>query len=223
MINQIISCLDAATWADAAATSVIDIVLQVCQMNGSCSVMLTGGRSAERLYQAWARRPEFSQMRNVRFYFGDERCVPPEDLESNYGMVMRSLFRFGVPPTCSVIRINAEQPDREAAAAAYEAQLPDNLDILLLSVGEDGHVASIFPHSPVITETTRKVVFVRCPRAPSKRISISPLVIRAAQRCIVMALGSQKRAVYEELLRDPTDIKTLPARLALDRTWIFGE
>jgi len=158
MIDPQIYHLAPTSWPSAAATQIMAAVAQTCQARGTCSVMLTGGRSAAQLYEAWAGLPEFCQLHNVHFYFGDERCVPPDHPESNFGLAMRTLFKHGVPPACKVIRMAAEQADREAAAAAYEAQLPDKLDVLLLSVGEDGHIASLFPHSAALLETRRGVV-----------------------------------------------------------------
>ena len=112
-----------------------------------CSVMLTGGRSAARLYKAWRDLPAFQQMIGVSFYFGDERCVPPDHAESNYGMAMQILFPNGVPTGCAVFRMEADATDQEAAALRYADLLPDLIDVLLLGVGEDGHIASSFPNN----------------------------------------------------------------------------
>ena len=71
--------------------------------------MLTGGGSAARLYKAWRDLPAFQQMTGVSFYFGDERCVPPDNSESNYGMAMQTLFSHGVPIECSVFRMGSRR------------------------------------------------------------------------------------------------------------------
>ena len=77
--------------------------------------------------------------------FGDERCVPPDHDESNYGMAMQTLFSHGVPIECSVFRMEADAIDIEAAEQRYADLLPDSIDVILLGVGEDGHIASLFP------------------------------------------------------------------------------
>jgi len=64
------------------------------------AIMLTGGRSASQLYTEWQKLQNFKQLNNTTFYFGDERCVPPAHPESNYGMVMQTLFKDGLPPLC---------------------------------------------------------------------------------------------------------------------------
>lgn len=223
MNKPLVIHFDSATWARSAAELVVGAIERTNQARGSSTVMLTGGRSAAHLYEAWAALPEFDQMRDVNFYFGDERCVPPNHPESNYGLAMRTLFQRGVPPTCEVIRMAAEQSDRAAAAAAYEVQLPDRLDVLLLSMGEDGHIASLFPYSAALLETHRRVVPVTGPKPPGHRVTITPPLIQDVRDVFVLALGKQKRAVYEEALSNPTDIDAIPARLVLNRIWIFGD
>ena len=102
MTKPQVTVVDSVTWAATAATLIMAAVAQTCQACGSCTVMLTGGRTAARLYEAWAASPEFGHLRDVHFYFGDERCVPPDHPESNYGLAMRTLFRRGVPHACTV-------------------------------------------------------------------------------------------------------------------------
>lgn len=203
------------------ATSLMNTILKICIMRGSCSVMLTGGRSAEHLYLAWAGLPEFDTMRGVRFFFGDERCVPPNHPESNYGMVMRTLFSSGVPPTCEVVRMVAERVDRESAAIAYSEQLPERIDILLLSIGEDGHIASLFPRSPALFQTSKRVVPVWAPKWPQSRLTVTPPLIEKAMEVFVMALGTAKAKVYKLAKTEPHDIVTVPARLVLNGYWFL--
>jgi 6-phosphogluconolactonase len=101
--------------------------------------------------------------------------------------------------------------------------LPDRLVLMLLSMGEDGHIASLFPHSAALKETNKRVLAILGPKPPYQRLTITPTVIRNARHVLVMALGQKKRAIYEEALRNPSDIDTLPARLVLDKTWILRE
>jgi 6-phosphogluconolactonase len=221
MIKPQVNYVETATWASAAATVVMEAIVQTCLVHGACNVMLTGGRSAGRLYEAWAVLPEFDQMRNVHFYFGDERCVPPDHPESNCGLVMRTLFQRGVPAACSVIRMMADQADSAAAAAAYEQLLPDRLDVLLLSVGEDGHIASLFPHSDALLETRRRVVPVWAPKPPHERLTVTAPLLAQATHVFVMALGTEKAAVFHRAQVDPQATAELPARLVLRASWLL--
>jgi 6-phosphogluconolactonase len=204
-----------------AAKCVMTALIQTYQAHGSCSVMLTGGRSATKLYDVLSALPEFLQLRNVHFFFGDERCVPPDSPESNYCLAMRSLFKYGIPATCKVTRMDGDQVDRDAAAWEYERQLPTAIDILLLSMGEDGHIASLFPGSPALCETHRRVLPVTSPKPPFERLTITPCVITQAQQVFLMAFGERKAAVYERAKLAPSDISELPARLVLNATWFL--
>ena len=116
-------------------------------------VVLTGGKTPEQAYKEAANRaPDWS---NVDVWWGDERCVPPDDEKSNYGMAKRTLLdRLDLAPR-GVHRIKGEL-GKEEAAADYERELGDTqLDLLLLGVGPDGHVASLFPNAPTLRRRKR--------------------------------------------------------------------
>ena len=183
--------------------------------------MLTGGSAAEQLYLALAVGHEFRKINGLQILFGDERCVPPDHPESNFGLVMRTLLRDGLPPSWSLLRMNAENPDPEVAAAAYEAILPESVDVLLLSMGTDGHIASLFPGSSALFQGRRRVVHVVAPKPPFERLTVTPSVIMKARHVFVMALGKDKAAVYEQAKLAPSNISELPARLVLEATWFL--
>jgi 6-phosphogluconolactonase len=187
---------------------------------GGCSVMLTGGRNAKLLFEAWSQIPSFRRLQNVAFYFGDERCVPPDDPDSNYGMTMSNLFGAGVPRSCTVYRMEAESDDLDAAANHYAAMLPKSIDILLLGLGDDGHIASLFPGSTALHENERRIVPIIGPKKPYRRLTITPRVILEARSVYVLAAGAEKASVLAEARRQPTNIDDLPARLVIGRTWL---
>lgn len=211
----------ASRWAAKSAALIQETMEFFLEQKGFCHVMLTGGRSGERLYHEWALCERLGKVRGVSFYFGDERCVPPDHPESNYGLVMRSLFRLGVPERCSVLRMEGEDPDREEAARRYERLLPERIDLLLLGVGEDGHIASLFPGSDALREHERRVLAVRGAKPPHQRLTITKPVIEEAARVFILASGQGKGEVLVEALRDPLDVDALPARLALHGEWLL--
>lgn len=213
---------DVAEWPLLAAGLIQDGIKSILIERGQCSVMLTGGRSAERLYTSWAELPTFQQMTGVRFYFSDERCVPPSDVESNYGMVMRTLFYRGVPAGCSVFRMEADDADREAAARRYAELLADKVDVLLLGVGDDGHIASLFPGSVALQEVSRRIVPITGPKPPHERLTITPPVIAQARSVFVLAVGAAKAQVLVKALQVVGDPNTLPACLVLNATWLLN-
>lgn len=200
------------------------IVTECRQARGVCHIMLTGGQSAVRLYSVWENSIENdTELNNIHFYFGDERCVPPNHPESNFRVAMETLFPRGLPDGTLLHRMEGYAFDHEVAADTYSSVLPERIDILLLSIGEDGHIASLFPHSAALKEKKRRVVPITGPKVPYQRLTITPSVIRCARHVMVMAIGQQKRALYEEARTNPSDIDALPARLVLDKAWIFGE
>jgi 6-phosphogluconolactonase len=200
------------------------IILECQKRKGSCHIMLTGGRSAKLLYQAWAanlgKQPNFN---GVHFYFGDERAVSPEHPESNYRLVLDTLFIAGIPAGAQIHRMDGSSGDLDGAAREYDALLPGAIDLLLLSMGDDGHIASLFPYSVALNENKRRVVQVVGHKLPSIRLTITPMVIRSAHNVFVMALGEKKRFLYNEALHDPDNIDPLPARIAIRGLWFFGE
>ena len=88
---------EVAVWPMKEACLISDNIISVLVEQVKCSEMLTGGRSAAQLYKVWCDLHVFKQMTGVSFYFGDERCVPPDYAESNYGMAIQTLFHHGVP------------------------------------------------------------------------------------------------------------------------------
>ena len=113
--------------------------------------------------------------------------------------------------------------DRAAAAERYAALLPERIDILLLGVGEDGHIASLFPNSPILQETKQRVVMVVGPKAPYSRITITPSVITDAGALFVLAPGLAKSKVLIQALQHPEDFYSFPVRLALRGTWLLDK
>ena len=167
---------DSDSWAGFAADAIGQAIAVAISDRGVCHVMLTGGKTAERLYEHCSKKLALP-LKGVRFTFGDERCVPPDHAESNYALVMRTLLVKGMPSGCSIVRMEAENPDREAAAKAYEKLIPETIDILLLGMGADGHIASLFPHSPALCLEERSVVPITGPKPPHERLTITPRVI----------------------------------------------
>ena len=189
---------------------------------GRCSVALAGGNTPRPIYQELARMPRGAlPIEKLDFYFGDERCVPPDDPRSNYRMAREALFDpAGIDPA-RVHRIEAERPDRDRAAADYQAILPGPLDILVLGMGEDGHVASLFPRSAALRETARRVVAVEGPKPPPWRLTITPPVIRAARTVVVAAVGKEKAAAAARALLGDEHPEDVPAQLARTGIWVL--
>ena len=94
-------------WCESATDAISSAVKSNINTMGECSLMLTGGNTAKHLYQHWADTSQWDQSK-IKYLLGDERCVPPDHHESNYGMVRRTLFPTGIPDGCELIRMEGE-------------------------------------------------------------------------------------------------------------------
>lgn len=188
------------------------------------NLMLTGGRTASQLYRILSANPKFiNAVKGLQIFFTDERAVSPLSNGSNCKLVVDSFCSSINLNELSINRMHADDSDLERAAQSYEAILPVSLDIILLTLGDDGHIASLFPGSPALLEMSRKVIPVNAPGPYTSRITITPRVISNARNVFVLALGGKKRSIYNEALKNPQNVFDMPARLVLNRTWVFGD
>jgi len=180
--------LDASPDADAAIERLCGLIAEAAPR----SLVLTGGTTAGAAYrllasEAWRDRLEWSQ---ITLYFGDERRVPPDDEGSCYRLATETLA--GVTPA-GIERMRGEEPDGEAEADRYAALLPERFDVTLLSMGEDGHCASLFPGSPQLAERERLCTTGRAPYAPYERITLTLPALDRSRLVLILALGERKR------------------------------
>jgi 6-phosphogluconolactonase len=157
------------------------------------SLVLTGGTTAGAAYEllgsdAWRDRIDWSQ---VTLYWGDERRVPPDDEASCYRLVAETLL-VAVKPA-RIERMRGEEPDGEAEAERYASLLPDRFDVTLLSMGEDGHCASLFPGSPQLAERERLCTTGLAPYPPYERITLTLPALARSGLVLILALGERKR------------------------------
>jgi 6-phosphogluconolactonase len=215
---------DLDTLSRAAADYIASYAQQRVDKAGRFTWLLSGGSTPARAFQLLASPPYAAQpfWPKTHIYWGDERCVPPDSDQSNYHLARRDLLdKIPVPPS-QIHRMPAERPDRDAAAADYATLLPEHPDLILLGMGPDGHTASLFPGSPALTETTRRVVAVEAPDyvQPRHRLTITPPAIQAGARLLVLAAGADKAEPLERVFLPKGDIHQTPARLARDATWL---
>lgn len=203
---RVIELPDTAAVAERAAAGVVSIVTAALTERGSAHVALAGGTTPGATYELIAP----GALAGVDLWFGDERCVGPEDPQSNARMVLSTLPVAGA----LLHRIEGER-GAEVAAQAYEEELRARvplsdadvplLDLVLLGIGEDGHTASLFPGNPALFVDDRAVVAVHdAPKPPPDRVSLSLPVLRAARCCILLATGSAKAVALSGALGEPT-------------------
>jgi 6-phosphogluconolactonase len=172
-------------------------------------VALTGGSTPRTAYErAAGLREDWS---GVDFWFTDERCVPPDHEHSNFGMADRALLARAEGAT--VHRMRGELGP-EDGATAYENELgefgPEALDLILLGVGPDGHICSLFPSDDALGEQERRVVGVETPgMAPLvARITLTLPVVNAGLQIVFLVTGEDKAEAMQRVLTGPPDPRT---------------
>jgi 6-phosphogluconolactonase len=187
---------------EAAAQSVAELLADAAG-NGA-EIALTGGSTPVRAYErAAGLEPDWSR---AGVWWGDERCVPPDDERSNFGLTKRALFDKLERQPGRVHRIRGEDEPQSAAASYEQALRETKLDLVLLGLGPDGHVASLFPHSPGLAEPERLVIAAESKLDPYvERVTMTPPALRAADRIVFLVTGEAKAEAVAAALAGPPD------------------
>jgi 6-phosphogluconolactonase len=172
-----------------AAERVAELLAEAAR--AGAEIALTGGSTPGIAYErAAALEPDWSR---AGLWWGDERCVPPDDEKSNFGLAKKTLLDRLDSAPARIHRIHGEdEPQR--AAAAYEQELRGvTLDLVLLGLGPDGHVASLFPRSPGLDETERLVIAAEPKLEPYvERVTLTPGPLRAGAAVVFLVTGESK-------------------------------
>ncbi|HEY3020997.1 MAG TPA: 6-phosphogluconolactonase [Solirubrobacteraceae bacterium] len=198
--------------AARAAEAVARLAAEAIDARGVFHVALAGGSTPKRCHEGLAEQDvDWSR---VHIWESDERCVPPDDPESNFRMIRESLLDSIVIPDENVHRAMGERGP-EAAADAYEGELravvePRTqadvpvLDVVMCGLGEDGHTMSLFPGHPEVTVKDRLVVGVHdAPKPPPERVSFTLDLVHAARRTILLTAGASKAEALTAVLDGP--------------------
>jgi len=188
-----------AELAEAAARTVADELAAALERSGSAALALSGGSTPRTLYRLLALPEHRASIAwdRVDVFFGDERCVPPIDVDSNYRMAHETLLGPLQLDSERVHRIRGEL-GAEQAAAEYEELLrarlgpAPRLDLVLLGMGGDGHTASLFPGAPALDERRRLAVAARAPVEPRERVTLTFPALNAARRVLFLVAGVDK-------------------------------
>lgn len=201
---------DAGALFDAAAREVVRIAVDACKRRDFFTVVLAGGSTPRGLYERLAEKPYRRDIdwKSVDVYFGDERCVPPDDAASNFRMADEALLSRVPLPRRAIYRIRGElRPD--LAAALYESTLraagafgPMRWDLVLLGIGSDGHTASLFPGSPALRERRRLVVPTIGPTQPYARITLTLRALNLGRTVMFLAAGKEKAGAVRKVMAE---------------------
>ena len=235
--------------AVAAAKQLTALLEEEARFRTPVFLGLTGGRTPQRLYQLLAdpSQPFRSRIpwQHVCVIWSDERHVPPDHPTSNFGMADKALLQHVPIPPAQVYRMAGEMPDAQAAARAYETTLKKAFvaagrrdsacDVLLLGIGEDAHIASIFPGSMMLDgdedsvpgEPDPNVTAVWAQHLRASRITLTPAAILNARSIVVLASGAAKAAAVEAAIEKPLNVHRWPAQLLREAgtrvTWMVDE
>jgi 6-phosphogluconolactonase len=210
----------AAMLADALAARLASAAAAHVPAGGTLTLALAGGSLATTCFPRLAALPlDWSR---VGFFWADERAVAPDHPDSNYRLAHELWLAPARVPATSVHRMPADAPDLDAAADRYAHELsshvgdPARLGAALLGVGEDGHVASLFPDHALLDEKRRTVAAVfDAPKPPPRRLTLTLPVLTSAELVVVAAFGASKRAAMTAALGDPSS--ALPVARLLRR------
>ena len=214
---------DAEEVAKAAADRFIELAGAAVASDGRFSVALAGGSTPRRTYQMLASDEcrEHIDWGRIHIFFGDERCVPPADSESNYHMAYEAMLsRLPALARENVHRMMGEV-DPSSGARLYEQELrsffPDapwpRFDLVLLGMGEDGHTASLFPHTHALREEQAWVAANWVEKLKTFRLTLTVPAINNASHILFMVTGAAKAERLREVIRGARDPERLPAQM----------
>src|SRR6266487_3687970 len=216
-----------------AANFILDLAHKSLGERGEFRIALSGGNTPAPVYTRLAAIAGDLPWELFRITFGDERCVPPDDPESNFRMARETLLAPAAVPEKSILRMRGEI-DPQIAAQEYQDQL-DSIasersepiyrhDLILLGLGDDGHTASLFPGTAALEETTRRVVANFVPKLDAWRLTFTFPLINQARHILLLVGAAKNPRLIERVLEGDQQLPA--ARVdpsAGEVTWMIGE
>lgn len=200
---------DAGQLITAATEHFVATARNAIAKRGVFYVALAGGSTPKGLYEKLATEPYRQQIdwARVHIFFGDERCVPAEHEESNYKMARLAMLDALPIPADNIHRVPTEAGDANQAAVAYAGTLNTvmngaEFDLVLLGLGPDGHIASLFPETPALTVTDTLTTSLYVEKFDSWRVTLTYPVINAARQVIVFIAGAAKADIVRDISSD---------------------
>jgi 6-phosphogluconolactonase len=216
-----------------AADFILDQAHKAIDERNEFRIALSGGNTPRPVYARLATIGRDLPWERIRITFGDERCVPPDDPQSNFRMARETLFVPAAIPEESIARMRGEI-DPQIAALEYEdlldllaARRGEHIyrhDLILLGLGDDGHTASLFPNTAGLEETRRRVIANFVPKFNSWRLTFTfPLINHARQICFLVNATKNVDLIDRVLRGDPQLPASRVEAVAGNVTWILGQ
>ncbi len=219
---------DPQVLSHAAAEQFVEIASQAIQAHGIFGAALSGGSTPHLLYRLLGSEPfsERVDWSKTHLFWGDERCVPPDNPENNYFKAKRDLLDHIPISEENVHRIQTELPPRKAAEAYEEtllrffSSLADDeereqasFDLVLLGMGEDGHTASLFPGTDVIHEEARWMKAVYATELAAWRVTMTPAILNRARHILFLVAGAGKSYTLQRVIYGSYQPDRYPAQI----------
>ncbi|HTI13451.1 MAG TPA: 6-phosphogluconolactonase [Dictyobacter sp.] len=209
--------------SQAAAEYIVRVAGDAIQQHGSFSLALSGGSTPRKLYGLLATEPYRGQIdwSKVEIFWSDERCVPPDDPESNYLLAQEVMLSKLPIPAEHIHRVPADEADREAASAKYAQEIKSVLgnegtprfDLIQLGMGPEAHTASLFPHQASLQEHDRLIMSVTVPKPPPPRLTFTPPLLNAAEHVLFLVTGAEKAEAVQAVLEGDYQPEEYPAMI----------
>lgn len=211
--------------AEAGAELFCSLAEEALRARGGFAVALSGGSTPKAMFALLANEPYRGRVdwSRIEFFWSDERAVPPEDPESNFGMAREALLRRVAVPPERVHRMPADEQPLIEAATRYEAEVRrvvpagadgmPRFDLVMLGMGDDGHTASLFPESPALDERVALVAPNYVAKLNAQRMTFTLRLINAAANVLFLAGGASKAQTLAEVLEGPREPRRLPSQL----------
>jgi len=226
---------DIQTLSTEAAQFIVRLANEAIVSHGRFTIALSGGSTPKATYSLLGSEPYRSQIdwTQVEIFWSDERCVPPDDKESNYALAQQVLLSNIPIPTNQIHRMPADTSDRDTASQAYEREMQrtfstdsiPNFDLIQLGMGPEGHTASLFPHQESLHEQQRLVMPVNVPKPPPPRLTFTPPLLNAAKHVLFLVAGSEKADALKAVLEGEYEPDEYPAQIVRpvngDGTWML--
>ena len=207
--------------ADAFANRLIELLNQANTNGTTATVCLSGGSTPKLLFKTLAREHASTDWSPLHFFWGDERCVPAESDESNYGEAARLFLDAANIPADNVHAVDGTIEPAEAAKKyqqQIEAVVAKNssgvpaFDLMVLGMGDDGHTASIFPHQMELLASKNVCEIATHPVSGQKRVTVTGQVIAASKEICFLITGANKAEVLAQILQDQPGSEQYPTR-----------
>jgi 6-phosphogluconolactonase len=214
---------DKQTLSQHAAEYIMRLVKESIDLHGRFTIALTGGTTPGEAYSLLGSEPIRSQIDwdLVHIFWGDERCVPHTNPESNFYLAQEVLLDKIAIPKSQIHPVPADQPDRDEASRAYIIEMQQafgtngipSFDLIHLGMGPEGHTASLFPQQASLHEKQRLVMPVSVPKPPPDRLTFTPPLLNAARNVLFLVTGSDKADALHAVLEGEYQPDEYPAQI----------